>query len=755
MKRIYSYLKSVIYFSLFTLSFFTSSALAQDAFYIYRNDGDFNGFFFDQVKRMGYSKVDFEGVEHDVYVVQEIETEDTLYRIPLAAIDSIGFQQPEIRLNPRFKDLREMGKNFIMGTFGTNNVIRVYEVDSPDPVQMTSLVTEGDVICINTREDHPYEDGTGHTTPGTVVAPYVCKVKSVSNNVIYYEPITSIGEVFEQFITVEQLGFDKDGNAMSRMAGANQLRRVGGSRDLTLVDINNRIGYGFEPKPGLSFSIGANAELKTAAQAVYNVGWSSGIYLKLSITDEFSFNLSGYVDYKTDGNDNLWEAEVPGGVPVMLPSFLPLFELRPIPGMFLKAEGHVTASITSPTFSSSGTREITIDSSQPWSSVVSSRYKSNIKHMTDADNSWLFKLSLDGFVQLGIKVPMRIYTCSWAKELLEMSIGADLYMGPKLSASFSLDLGGAAAGSLYDALSGTKIELSPLAIDAVTSATFKGPDPVNWGQEYSETFKLMETGVSLTPLTLNLLPTFESVEFDGYTYAVAPRGNYLPCQIGLSVFDSKGRFVSYGSTTNAAIQWPEHTYSAWNTIDKVEGGLRSVLLPGKYKIYPSLYMFNHYMIAMSNGKDYTHHIGNVGFTHSEGTSQFSSSKGYSGSIYVFGIDDLVTDVQVTAVQDEIEGTFFAYELEGESEPIDPELDYQRYYFSSSIRNLYESGYVDEMIKNHNFYLPKYKWRKLRYWMTGKRDDEYKSGSISITYTRDGVNYSGDISVTYTPPPKNN
>jgi hypothetical protein len=91
MERLYSYLKSVFYFSLFTLSFFTSSAQAQDAFYIYRNDGDFNGFFFDQVKRMGYSKVDFEGVEHDVYVVQEIETEDTLYRIPLAAIDSIGF----------------------------------------------------------------------------------------------------------------------------------------------------------------------------------------------------------------------------------------------------------------------------------------------------------------------------------------------------------------------------------------------------------------------------------------------------------------------------------------------------------------------------------------------------------------------------------------------------------------------------------------------------------------------------------------
>lgn len=63
-----------------------------EAFYVYRNDGDFNAFFYDQVIRMGYSKFDLDSVEYDVYVVQEIETEDSLYRIPLSAIDSIGFR---------------------------------------------------------------------------------------------------------------------------------------------------------------------------------------------------------------------------------------------------------------------------------------------------------------------------------------------------------------------------------------------------------------------------------------------------------------------------------------------------------------------------------------------------------------------------------------------------------------------------------------------------------------------------------------
>ena len=85
------------------------SLMAQEAFYIYRNDGDFNGFFYDQVKRMNMSKVDFDGVEHDDYVIQEVLTDDSLYRIPIVSIDSISFVQPEIIFNPSLKNMEETG----------------------------------------------------------------------------------------------------------------------------------------------------------------------------------------------------------------------------------------------------------------------------------------------------------------------------------------------------------------------------------------------------------------------------------------------------------------------------------------------------------------------------------------------------------------------------------------------------------------------------------------------------------------------
>ena len=67
----------------------------QDALYIYRNDGVFHGFFYDEIDRFEYSKVDTFGVEHDKFVVQEIYARDTVYRIPINAIDSIGFVTPE------------------------------------------------------------------------------------------------------------------------------------------------------------------------------------------------------------------------------------------------------------------------------------------------------------------------------------------------------------------------------------------------------------------------------------------------------------------------------------------------------------------------------------------------------------------------------------------------------------------------------------------------------------------------------------
>ena len=80
------------------LAVVTLSGMAQtigEAFYIYRNDGQFNAFFRDEVDSIAYSHYDVDSVYYDENVTQLVYTADSLYRIPLAAIDSVGFVQPE------------------------------------------------------------------------------------------------------------------------------------------------------------------------------------------------------------------------------------------------------------------------------------------------------------------------------------------------------------------------------------------------------------------------------------------------------------------------------------------------------------------------------------------------------------------------------------------------------------------------------------------------------------------------------------
>ena len=64
----------------------------QQAFFVYRNDGDFNVFFFNNVDSITYSKLDTDSLLCDDYVTQEVWTTDSVFRIPTAAIDSVAFK---------------------------------------------------------------------------------------------------------------------------------------------------------------------------------------------------------------------------------------------------------------------------------------------------------------------------------------------------------------------------------------------------------------------------------------------------------------------------------------------------------------------------------------------------------------------------------------------------------------------------------------------------------------------------------------
>lgn len=107
MKRT-AFFKLLLFFILH--SSLLASAVAQtigEAFYIYRNDGQINGFLRSEIDSIVYSCYDVDSVLYEDIVTQVIVTEDSIYKIPLAVIDSVGFVTPKTECKPGVIDLSE------------------------------------------------------------------------------------------------------------------------------------------------------------------------------------------------------------------------------------------------------------------------------------------------------------------------------------------------------------------------------------------------------------------------------------------------------------------------------------------------------------------------------------------------------------------------------------------------------------------------------------------------------------------------
>ena len=115
MKRYLSILVAVLaMFSVLPVS----AQQTQDALYIFRNDGGFNAFFFDDIDRIEYSKIDTLGVEQADYVVQEVYALDSVFRIPISAIDSVAFVTPETKYKAGVIKLEESLRDYVTAVDG-------------------------------------------------------------------------------------------------------------------------------------------------------------------------------------------------------------------------------------------------------------------------------------------------------------------------------------------------------------------------------------------------------------------------------------------------------------------------------------------------------------------------------------------------------------------------------------------------------------------------------------------------------------
>ena len=525
-----------------------SGLQAQEAFYVYRNDGDFNGFFYDEIVRMGYSKVDFKGEEHDEYVIQEIETADSLYRIPLCAIDSISFVQPEIRFNPRLKimDNTELADYFDgIGINGYNEYVISFKPDLPEK----QIPVVGDVL-IGLDEKIFYSNNDQFGCAGTV--------REIDRNKwgIYciVDPISDFGDIFDQLITVEQIGTDENGNVRRRVAGFNNessndiKRRAGGNYDLTLLNWSGRLQADLANDGNASVNVGLDLGFKATAQAVYQISgvFKKRFFMKLVFNEEFSAGLSAHIAISSTRE---WPIPTPlSFIPaIKFPTFFPLFEVDPVPEGFFRIGGTIDAGLSLPSYQFGFSQTYVIDTEADhlmtfsWGNLDKNESK---PEATESQFSWLDAgVVFNGFMQGGAKVQLGIKTNSWLASLLQAGISLDIYAGPKAEMELNLKLNEIKDQS-YNAIKDSKIELSAFSFDRELkySWMFAGnrEDRTLW----SDTQKSGTT-------TYYLYPDFLDTEasYDETTHCVKatvrPRRQVVKTStIGIGIYDNKGTLVA-------------------------------------------------------------------------------------------------------------------------------------------------------------------------------------------------------------------
>lgn len=198
MKRLYF----VILCALCTLS--VSSQTIGEAFYIYRNDGKFNAFFREEIDSIVYSCYDADSLLHDDAVTQVIYTQDSIYRISLAAIDSVGFVTPETKYQPHVIVIDGELRNYVTSSEGLSIS---FKPDIPSKL----LPSVGDKLVTTEVSE-------------TFFAGFAGKVESItseSGSIVVTCSAVDLSEVFEELYIVNDSRASK-----KQVKGETENRRI-------------------------------------------------------------------------------------------------------------------------------------------------------------------------------------------------------------------------------------------------------------------------------------------------------------------------------------------------------------------------------------------------------------------------------------------------------------------------------------------------------------------------------------------------
>ena len=551
-------------FSIVVFILFILPMQAQEALYIYRNDGHFNAFFYDEIDSMIYSPIDVDSVVHETCVTQEIYTNDSIYRIPLSAIDSIGFATPEVVYQSSVKRAEDLMDAYLQKVEGLKLTF-----DSSIPTAQRPQ--KGDILLYLEGDTPFFEEG------------FVGKVAKTSlegqSLIVDCVPIDDLTEIFSRFVAVEEIG------APSTDQGA--ARRAKGKFDHTLFSKELNLTKNFINTANCTAGLTGHLTAELSLKAVYNITMED-VFLEMSLIKKISGGIGVGVEGQASVELTYPLLSIP---PVYFPSAIPVFKCQFTPSLFFRAD-------LSASFNVSG--EVSKSTVYTWTYKNGKFGGQTVTEESGKAPSceWSSNFSMEGSLQAGVLFDFYVGTID-AFGLAYMGTSLDIYAGPKLSGSIDVDLKQATSGDWYETLKDCKVEFTPLALDFVATGKAK-----YLGEDVKE-HTFFETSLKFQNKEYYLFPEFSDLDVtrnlkahsatlkSNVTRSIVPIPTYS-LRLGYGLYDEDGELLQ--------TVYDERPYQFNHTYDKLQQTLSSIKL-GTYTASPIIAVAGYDIDDISTSQD--------------------------------------------------------------------------------------------------------------------------------------------------------
>ena len=538
----------------------------EKAFLIYRNDGVINAFLNFEVDSIVYSALDTDSILHNEIVTQEIWTEDSVYRIPLEVIDSVGFIMPPTKYK---ENVTRLEQNLLEYVLGAEGLILKLNLNTPTII----IPTIGDrLVLLDGCDALPYGfsgivDNVEHSSTSIDV---VCKQAFLE-------------DLFDSYCNVSTVyGGSSDGVPETvRVASCCGRKRgvyapddfifsLGPYKLSGITEISQRI------IPGGDLALSGGASCSTEIQPTFKIHTflifgpeENDTYFQCSIKGDLRVSnqtsIYGGLSFNHDF-DNVVEY-----FPIPHTAGLVNFYINP--GVFIRANATITTTLNSTNYYTFG---MAFDYSRKGlNSIrpnVGGRLASSIVDMVG---------SLDGSLAGGAYLETGFSLL--CREISRVCIRGEF--GYQFNGNFVLrnsDINNANKEStLYERLKASSVDMGRFINVGLYTSLGNSEASAKW--ELSDTY-----------LQYDLVPTFSNTKLtkkfgsatsiDAYTEL---RGNCLfPIRVGYKLFDKDANEVS-----------DHNSYELYSTRASKMKHTFSGLKDGHYKVYPKVNLFEHDILA--------------------------------------------------------------------------------------------------------------------------------------------------------------